>query len=87
MRAVSRGLVASAEGRKEAIQELTTRVDAFEAAEAGRVVRPAVMLETLKLGQRLNGCAHTFNNIARAENTFHCCYRTGDANRKYDQIL
>ena len=53
---MSRGLVPSAEGRKEAIQELTTRKDAFEAAEAGRTVRPAVMLESLKAGQRLSGC-------------------------------
>lgn len=57
MRAVSRGLVPSLEGRKEAVQELTTRKDAFEAAQAGRTVRPALLLGTLRPGHRVNGCA------------------------------
>ena len=56
MHAVSRGLVASLEGRKEAVQELSTRKDAFEAAQAGRTLRPALLLETLRPGHRVNGC-------------------------------
>jgi hypothetical protein len=68
VRAVSRGLVPSVEGRKEAVQELSTRKDAFEAAEAGRTVRPAVVLETLRPGQRISGCAVTWNTASSPAN-------------------
>ena len=57
VRAVSVGLVADADGRRAAVQELTTRKDALTSAEAGRPVKPKLALDAAAAGRTVTGCA------------------------------
>ena len=57
LRAVSVGLVADADGRRAAVQELTTRRDALTSAEAGRPLKPKLALDAAAPGRSVAGCA------------------------------
>ena len=57
VRAVSVGLVADADGRRAAVQELTTRKEALISVEAGRPVKPKLAFDAAAAGRNITGYA------------------------------
>ncbi len=56
VRAVSVGLVADADGRRAAVQELIIRKEALASAEASRPVKPRLAFDAAAAGRSITGC-------------------------------
>ena len=69
VRAVSVGVVSDADGRRAAVQELTTRKEALASAEAGRPVKLKAVLNTVAPGRSITGCV--IDSAIRTGNFWH----------------